>query len=206
VLFFRKGDAGDLSSAGFGKIEAEATPAGTDVEHFHARFDCQFGSEVALLGELCVLKGGLLLLEIGAGVLAVTIEEQIIERAREIIVMGDVGFGFADRVVLVEPFEPDAEFVDCSGNGRIVRNVAGILQQDLEHLIDRALFDHEAAIHVFFANRQIRIEGDPAGGGVTGDADGHGNAGGIAIGVRPTRGADDVQRPLLHNETKCAVQ
>ena len=64
------------------------------------RFEQQLGGEVALLGELGVVERLLGMLEIGAAVLPVGIEEQRIEPAVEIVVMRDVAPRAAGRIEL----------------------------------------------------------------------------------------------------------
>ena len=108
VLLLREGDAGDAGAAGLGQVEAEAAPARADVEHLHAGLDVELRRQVALLGELGILEGGLLVLEIGAGILPVAVEEEIVEGAREIVVVGDIGLGLAHGIVLVDALQPPA--------------------------------------------------------------------------------------------------
>ena len=38
------------------------------------------------------------------------------------------------------------------------------LEQDIEELVDRALFEHQVPVHVGFTDRQFRLQ-DPAGAG-----------------------------------------
>jgi hypothetical protein len=46
-------------------------------------------SDVALLGELAFLQGLICVLEVGAGILPVGIQEEIVKAAIEIVVMGN---------------------------------------------------------------------------------------------------------------------
>ncbi len=114
---------------------------------------------MSLLGELRVLERGIGCLEIGAGILPVAVEEQVIERARQIVVMGDIGFRLADRIVLVEPFQGDSELVEefgCAG----IWPILDILQEHFEQIIDRPVGELDLAIHVSLAEEAVGIEND----------------------------------------------
>ncbi len=76
VLLLRKRHAGDLDTAAVGEVEAEPAPAAADVEHLHPRLERQLRRDVALLGKLRRLEVGLAVLEIGAGILLVAVEEE----------------------------------------------------------------------------------------------------------------------------------
>src|SRR5215211_1812796 len=82
VLFLRKSDAGDLGSAYLRKVKSEPAPPRSDVQNFHPRLDLHLGGEMPLLGELCIFERLVCVFEIGAGILSVTIEEEIIKRTR----------------------------------------------------------------------------------------------------------------------------
>ena len=86
----------------FGEIEAEAAPAGADIEHALARFESELRREVPFLGKLGFLDGGIAVLEIGAGILQVVVEEERIEPSVEIIMCLDVPAGADRRVHLTE--------------------------------------------------------------------------------------------------------
>ena len=73
-----------------GEPESKPTPAGTDIEHSHARLQPQFRGDVAALLLLSFVDTVLASQEIGAGVLPVGIEEQVVEGARQIVVMRGV--------------------------------------------------------------------------------------------------------------------
>ena len=78
------------ASGHLGEIEAEPAPAGTDIEHAVARPDQELGRQMALLGELGVVERRIRRVEIGAAILPVGIEEQRVEPAVEIVMVGDV--------------------------------------------------------------------------------------------------------------------
>ena len=105
VLFFRQRHAGDVGATGFREIEAKAAPARADVENLHAGLDVELGGEMALLGQLRVFQRAVIGLEIGAGILPVAVEEEVVELARQIVMVGDVVLGLADRIVLVDALD-----------------------------------------------------------------------------------------------------
>ena len=105
------------------EVEAEPAPAGADVEHLHAGLDVELRGEVALLGELRIFQRAVVGLEIGAGILPVAVEEEIVERAREIVVVGDVVLGLADGVVLVDALHRDAHGIGRLGD---LRHLVGL--------------------------------------------------------------------------------
>ncbi len=109
MLLLRERDAGDVDAAAVGEVEAEPAPAGADVEHLHAGLERELRGEMTLLGELGGIEVGLVVLEIGAGVLQVAVEEERIELAVEIVVVGDVAPRPPRRVELAEPAGAIAE-------------------------------------------------------------------------------------------------
>ena len=72
------------------QVEREAAPAAADVEHAAVRLDEKLGRDQPLLGELRLLERAVRALEVGAAVLLVGIEEQLVQPMVEIVVMGDV--------------------------------------------------------------------------------------------------------------------
>ena len=86
-LFLREGDAGHLRARDFGEIERQAAPAAADVEHLGAGLDAELRGEMPLLGKLSVVERLLGGFEIGAAVLLVRVEEELVKPAVEIVVM-----------------------------------------------------------------------------------------------------------------------
>ena len=76
-------------SACLGEIEAEPAPARADIEHALAGLDGELGGEVALLGELGLLQVAPWR-EIGAGILPVAIEEEVVDGAVDVVVVRHV--------------------------------------------------------------------------------------------------------------------
>src|SRR5258708_20359915 len=75
-LFGREGNASDIGAAHFGQIQAEASPAGADVEHPLAMADQQLRAETTLLRYLDIVNRYIRRFKIGAAVLLVGIEEE----------------------------------------------------------------------------------------------------------------------------------
>ena len=165
----------------------------------------QLGGKMALLGELRILERLIGRFEIGAGILPVAIEEEIVQRAGEIVVMGNVLLGGADRVVLVETLQGDARLVEELEDCR-ARPALEISQEQFEHLIDGALLQFEAARHVGLAQIAIRIEGDPLFPLRIGHAKCQGRSGAVAIGIGLAGRVGDLQRASLDHIFQYAIE
>ena len=156
-LFGRERDAGDVGAGHLGQIEAKAAPARTDVEHAVAASDQKLGGEVTLLGQLGIVEGGVRRLEIGAAILLVGVEEEGIEPPVEIVMMGDVVPRPAAPIEL--PGVP-REIAHPPLQAAPARNHFGLIEQDGKRVRNRAVLDHERAVHIGFAERQFGIEED----------------------------------------------
>ena len=86
VLFGRQRHALHVDIEGLGEVKAEPAPAGADVEHGLAGLQPELGGDMALLGGLRLVERHVRLLEIGAGILHVLVEEEPVEVTRQIIV------------------------------------------------------------------------------------------------------------------------
>jgi hypothetical protein len=89
------------------QIEREAAPAAADVEHLHARLEVQLGGDVRLLVELGLLEAVRRVAIIGAGILPVLVEEQLVEPPGEVVGM----LGIAPRAAL------PVDLVELAGDG-----------------------------------------------------------------------------------------
>ena len=102
MLLLRQRDAGDVGAGDLGEIEPEPAPAAADVEHASDRARSQqLGGEMPLLGELRVVERLSGVLEIGAAILPVGVEEERVEPAVEIVVMRDVAARALARIELL---------------------------------------------------------------------------------------------------------
>jgi hypothetical protein len=96
------------------QIDGETAPARADVEDGHTRFNQELCRNMPLLLCLSLLQGFRAVGEVGAGILAISIKEQVIEQAREVVVMCNIGTRPPDRIVLLEKTQWTAAFA-CSG-------------------------------------------------------------------------------------------
>src|SRR4029077_7086250 len=93
-----KGPAGGAPPGDARKIQRQPAPAASDVQQFLTGLQAQLGGQMQFLVGLGGLQIVVVAAEIGAAVLPVLVEEEVIERAREVVVMGDVAPRPADRV------------------------------------------------------------------------------------------------------------
>ncbi len=140
-----------------GKIEPKAAPTGADVENRQSIRKIELGGDVPLLGGLSVLERHGLVLEIGAGILPVAVEEQVVEVPVEVVMVGGVALGTAGGIVV-----PDAALNEPQplAQARQLRpgRIVEIPQQNLEEIIDRSLLDEERAVHIGFADGECGVE------------------------------------------------
>ncbi len=139
----------------------------------------KLGGQMSLLGQLRLFQRLALALEIGAGILPIRVEEKAIEPLVEIIVPGDVAPGVLAIVALMEAAQRDARLVqqrDPAQPG--VR--AEVARAEREKVIEVAVRQFEAAVHVEFPERQLGIERQLALGGAVGDPDGEPRPGPVA--------------------------
>jgi hypothetical protein len=198
MLLLRQGDADDLGAAGFCQIKRKAAPAGADIEHPHAGLDGELRGEVALLGVLGVLERAVRRLEIGAGILPVAIEEELVDAPVDVVVMRHVAAGEANRVALVQPAQRHANLErDLHPEGRFDRRC--IAEHQRQEIIDRALLDRQAAIHVGFADREVGVEHQPERGLAVAHPDDDLLAGAVAEGELPAIRLPNRQVPALDN-------
>ena len=116
---------------------------------------------MALLGELGIVERRVRRFEIGAAVLLVGIEEEGIEPPVEIVVARDIVLRTAARIELLGMPDQIAQPPLQLGPAR---QYFGLIQQDRQRIGDRAILDDEGAVHVDFAERQFRVEQNPAFG------------------------------------------
>lgn len=156
VLFLGQGDAGDIDVGDGGEIEPETAPAGADIEHCLARLEQQLGGDVALLVFLGLLQGVVFSGEIGAGILAVGVEKQIVQRAGKIVMMGDVPLRAAHRVVLPQPAR---RILQPPGHREYQVTVArrSVSAQIFEDVFVGAFLDDQGPVHIGLADMEERV-------------------------------------------------
>ena len=67
------------------QVEREPAPAAADVEHLHARLEVQLAGDVRLLVELGLLEAVRGVEIVGAGILPVLVEEQLVEPPGQVV-------------------------------------------------------------------------------------------------------------------------
>ena len=108
------------------------------------------------LASLSLLEAGIRMVEIGAGILPVAVEEEGVEPPVEVVMVRHVALGAA-RIVLGPAHHPVADPAQAA-QGKFVELPMGVLEEKLEQVEHRALLDDEAAIHEQFAELQFRME------------------------------------------------
>ena len=114
---------------------------------------------MALLGELGIVQRRIRRFEIGATVLLVGIEEERIQPPVEIVVARDIVSRTAARIELADMPDQIAQPPLQLGPAR---QYFGLIEQDRQHVGNRALLDDEGAFHVDFAERKLRVQQNPA--------------------------------------------
>ncbi len=94
---------GDLA-----EIEAETAPARADIEHALAGIEQELRGDMPFLRQLRLFEGRVRVVEIGAGILPVAVEEEGVEAPVEVVMVGDVPPG-AFRVVLAAPLHQGSD-------------------------------------------------------------------------------------------------
>ena len=93
-------------------------------------------------------------LEVGAGILAVAVEEEVVELVLEVVVVGDVALRLADRIVLLDRPDPALHGVGPAHHRRRFE-CGDVAAQEIEQVVDvAAAFDGQRAVHVGLAQRQ----------------------------------------------------
>jgi hypothetical protein len=118
--------------------------------------------DVALLGELRGLQRLVAAREIGAGILPVAIQEQAVEPAVEVVMVGHVALRARCWVVLVEAPPQIGQSHAQPGDRMAVRLRHHVHAEHVEQLVDRAVERHQRAVHVVFGEMQRGIEHQPA--------------------------------------------
>ena len=125
---------------------------------------------MALLGELRVFERLVLVLEIGARILAVGIEEEAVEAVVEVVMIGGVAPRPRGRVRGAQPPHelPKAlEEVDAEERTPSLR----VSEQNLDEVVDRPALDDEPSAHEQLSELQLRVEQHGNDRPVVGEAD-----------------------------------
>ena len=123
-------------------------------------FAQKLGVEVALLRGLGLVERLAGVFEIGAGILAVGIEEQIVKALIEVIVRGDVAPGAAPVVALVQAAKCQARLGQRLRPG-LTLEFREVARAKLQEVVKAAFGYDQPSVHVEFAKRQRGIEHEP---------------------------------------------
>ena len=197
-LLLRQCDAGDFRAAEFGEIKPEPAPAAADVEHaaVGALADEKLGGEMALLGELRVVERLVGRLEISAAVLPVGVEEERIEPAVQIVVVGDITPRPGGQIELLQPaLEVAGEPLRTSPDRR--HSVGRLAEHEGKEIGDCAFLDLQRAVHVGFADLHLGVEHHCALRRLAGETQRHRSSGAVAEVKNPSfrRGNAQVATP-----------
>ena len=158
-LFGRQRDAGDVGAGHFSQIEAKAAPARADVEHAVAAPDQQLCGEVTLLGELGVVERACPAFRNRRSYIACRHRERANRAARRD--RNDGRHCLCARPRQIELPDVPCQIAQPPLQPGPARHHVGLIEQDRQRIRDRAVLDHERAVHKGFAERQFGIEQDP---------------------------------------------
>ena len=110
--------------------------------------------------------------EIGAGILPADVQEKVVEPARQIIVVGDMGASGRDGIPLCEgaqrsPHEPQRPM-----RGGSAADAGDVAHQQIHETDNVAVLDGQPAVHVKFAQLEIGIQAQGQQGRTILDGDG----------------------------------
>ncbi len=177
MLFAREGHARDLGPEIARQRQRHAAPAAADIEHAHSRTDQKFTRDMAFLGLLRLFQRHVGAGEIGAGILPVRIKEEIVEIARQVIVMRYVGPCARRRVELIPPPLEPAHRLERATKRRLSL-CCDIGHGEAQEAVNVIALDGEGAIHIPLSHPQIGRQHDTARQARI--AHRHGNLGAIA--------------------------
>ena len=141
----------------------------------------QLGGEVALLRPLRFLQARPRPLEIGAGILHVGIEEEAVDPPVEIVVVLDVAARPHGGIVLRHPPRGEAKARQSPVERPLVEKAPALVQEHQE-IEQRIVREDEAAIHVGFADRELRIDEDRPFGLAVAELDASRASAAVAVG------------------------
>ena len=161
-LLGRQRQPGHVHAVMARQIQRQAAPAAADVEHAQAGLQQEFCGDMAFLQCLSLLQGFVAAWEIGAGILPVAVEKEVVERVGQVVVMGDVAVRAPRRVELVQPAQGTAHRGQ-EPLQRHARDALGALVGQGQKVAQGALLHGELAIHVGLASGQFGMQQQPSG-------------------------------------------
>ena len=157
MLLDRQGEAGHVGAALAGEIERQPAPAATDVEHLLPRLDHQLGRDVPFFVVLRLFEIFVFAAEIGAGILPVAVEKEVVELIGQIVMVGDVLPGAGQRVELMDAAQKLVRPVEQPRQHALGHGLDVELQQ-VDQVVKAALLDRQAAVDISL--RQIEPRPD----------------------------------------------
>ncbi len=128
--------------------------------------------------------------EVGTRVLFIGVEEEIVDGAVDIVVVGDITLATPGWIELLDSAQPESETIEQPEPlGRLVR--IEIAHRQVQEFIEITLLDQQATAHIGFTDRQLRIERDSTLGRFVGKANDDLSTGPIAKNVVLSIGVDD---------------
>jgi hypothetical protein len=166
------------------QIQRHAAPSAADVEHPLPRCERQLGRDMRLLVGLRALQRHRRIGEIGAAILAIGVEEEIVQSIRQIVMMRHVAPRRAQRV---EP--PDRAQQPLADLALAVDPAAAlprhVRSDQVEQADDVAAIDHHPAIHERLAHAEPRVPRDVIGRAGIQEADRHRFARRVGAAIAP---------------------
>ena len=157
MLLLGQRDAGHVDVLDLREIEGHVAPAAADVEDLQAGPERELGRDQPELVLLRLLQALAIVEEVGAGVLHPSVEEQLVERVAEVVVVRHVLLRLADGVRLLEALEhqrhaPQHLLHRVGAKGKPVDGEQG------EEVPQRRVLEAEPAVHIGLARMQLGIE------------------------------------------------
>ena len=112
-LVGRESDAEDVYVIVAMQVEREPTPAAPDVQHSLPWLQMQLGGEMRLLVDLRLLERHVRISVVGAGILPILVEEELVQLSRKIIGVLGVAARAGPPVNLVQPRDDAVGCLSC---------------------------------------------------------------------------------------------
>ena len=154
VLFFGQRHTGHLRLVIARQRNRHAAPATADVQHPHPRRDQKLVGDVLLFLGLRGLQTVFATLEIGAGILPVRIQEEVVKFARKIIMVGHIRARAIHRVELVKPPPEIAQHLGGPGHQAAGR-FGAVLDRQRQKPVKVVVPDLKGAVHIALADAHL---------------------------------------------------
>ena len=192
-LLRRERDAEDLRAGRLCKVQRQAAPAAADIQDSESRtVEFQLGRDVQFLVELRLFQGRGRCRVVAAGVLPVRVEKEVVQPARQVVVVMHVPARPLHRVVRHQPAQPAFRDVQPLEDA-VAFQMAHVVDGDDEQSLQIACLDQQAAVHVGFAEGQFRIEQQLALGRPVGQPDLDPLTATVAVALAATVGVGNLQ-------------